>query len=199
MARKAASSTAGTPAASNATSAPPPVRSFTAFSASSGANTAVAPSSRASFRFASTGSTATIGYALATEAAITEARPTPPSPNTATDWPGRTVAVLRTAPAPVSTAQPKSAAVRNGTSGGTTTMPAGSSSTGADDDDTEDVFFDIPLPPDAGLPDDVCQTDPNADEDGDGYELWFTLPWDPVHTYDVEFEDGAPVSCSVND
>ncbi|HEY9271240.1 MULTISPECIES: thioredoxin domain-containing protein [Achromobacter] len=37
------------------------------------------------------------------------------------------------------------------------------------------------------------------DEDGDGYELWFTLPWDPVHTYDVEFEDGAPVSCSVND
>ncbi|WP_313620926.1 hypothetical protein [Achromobacter sp.] len=37
------------------------------------------------------------------------------------------------------------------------------------------------------------------DEDGDGYELWFTLPWDPVHTYDVEFEDGTPVSCSVND
>ncbi|KAG1186465.1 hypothetical protein G6F35_014647 [Rhizopus arrhizus] len=37
------------------------------------------------------------------------------------------------------------------------------------------------------------------DADGDGDELGFTLPWDPVHTYDVEFEDGAPVSCSVND
>ena len=37
------------------------------------------------------------------------------------------------------------------------------------------------------------------DEDGEGYELWFTLPWDPVHTYDVEFEDGEPVACSVND
>ena len=39
----------------------------------------------------------------------------------ATDWPGRTDAVLSTAPAPVSTAQPKSAAVWSGTSFGTTT------------------------------------------------------------------------------
>lgn len=37
------------------------------------------------------------------------------------------------------------------------------------------------------------------DEDGDGYELWFTVPWDTEHTYDVEFEDGEPVGCSVND
>ncbi len=37
------------------------------------------------------------------------------------------------------------------------------------------------------------------DEDGEGYEMWFTVPWDAEHTYDVEFEDGEPVSCSVND
>lgn len=37
------------------------------------------------------------------------------------------------------------------------------------------------------------------DETGEGYEMWFTLPWDTEHTYDVEFEDGEPVSCSVND
>ncbi|MCD0506090.1 hypothetical protein, partial [Bordetella petrii] len=37
------------------------------------------------------------------------------------------------------------------------------------------------------------------DETGDGYEMWFTMPWDAEHTYDVEFEDGEPVDCSVND
>ena len=120
-ARKAASSTAGTPAASKVTSAPPPVTSFTPCSASSGAKAWVAPSSRASWRLAATGSTATMVTAPATCAAITEARPTPPSPKTATDWPGRTAAVLSTAPAPVSTAQPKSAAVWSGTSAGMTT------------------------------------------------------------------------------
>ena len=120
-ARKAASRTAGTPAASKVTSAPPPVRSFTPFSASSGAKTAVAPSCRASSRLAGTGSTAMMGQAFATSAPITEASPTPPRPKMATDWPGRTEAVLRTAPAPVSTAQPKSAAVWSGTSLGITT------------------------------------------------------------------------------
>lgn len=37
------------------------------------------------------------------------------------------------------------------------------------------------------------------DETGEGYEMWFTLPWDDVHTYDVEFDGGEPVGCSVND
>jgi len=37
------------------------------------------------------------------------------------------------------------------------------------------------------------------DESGDGYEMWFTVPWDAEHTYDVEFEDGEPVGCTVND
>ena len=63
--RKATSRTAGTPAASKVTSAPPWVRSFTAFSASSGGMAAVAPSWSASSRLAGTGSTAMIGQALA--------------------------------------------------------------------------------------------------------------------------------------
>ncbi|MBO1113396.1 hypothetical protein [Bordetella petrii] len=37
------------------------------------------------------------------------------------------------------------------------------------------------------------------DETGDGYEMWFTVPWDAEHTYDVEFDDGEPVGCEVND
>ena len=41
-------------------------------------------------------------------------RPTPPQPNTATDEPGSTFAVLNTAPTPVVTAQPTSAARSSG-------------------------------------------------------------------------------------
>src|SRR3954468_21856433 len=41
-------------------------------------------------------------------------RPTPPQPNTATLAPGSTFAVLNTAPTPVVTAQPTSAARSNG-------------------------------------------------------------------------------------
>jgi len=37
------------------------------------------------------------------------------------------------------------------------------------------------------------------DEDAEDYELWFTLPWDDEHTYDVEFQGGQPVTCTVND
>ena len=44
--------------------------------------------------------------------------PTPPQPNTATRSPGRTPAVRHTAPVPVATAQPASAATSNGTSSG---------------------------------------------------------------------------------
>ena len=44
-------------------------------------------------------------------------RPTPPQPNTATEAPGFTLAVLNTAPTPVVTAQPTSAARSSGTAG----------------------------------------------------------------------------------
>ena len=47
-------------------------------------------------------------------APCTTFRPTPPQPITATDEPGATFAVLNTAPTPVVTAQPTSAARSNG-------------------------------------------------------------------------------------
>ncbi len=53
--------------------------------------------------------------APASLAAITAVSPTPPSPITATDAPGFTLALLNTAPAPVTTAQPKRAARFKGT------------------------------------------------------------------------------------
>ncbi|HTJ98603.1 MAG TPA: hypothetical protein VL522_03215 [Bordetella sp.] len=37
------------------------------------------------------------------------------------------------------------------------------------------------------------------DESCEDFELWFTVPWDHEHTYDVEFEGGEPVACMVND
>ncbi|ANN65750.1 hypothetical protein [Bordetella bronchialis] len=37
------------------------------------------------------------------------------------------------------------------------------------------------------------------DESCEDYELWFTVPWDRDHTYDVEFEEGEAVACTVND
>lgn len=37
------------------------------------------------------------------------------------------------------------------------------------------------------------------DEDCEDFELWFTLPWDDEHTYDVEFESGEPVGCTISD
>jgi hypothetical protein len=37
------------------------------------------------------------------------------------------------------------------------------------------------------------------DEDCEDFELWFTVPWDQEHTYDVEFEGGEPVACTLND
>jgi hypothetical protein len=60
------------------------------------------------------------------------------------------------------------------TSAGTVGTSAASTSSGAADDDDNDTIhtiWDIPLPPDAGLPDDSCDTDPNADEDGDGFSV----------------------------
>ena len=77
----------------------------------------VAPSSVAKASFSSERSTATIWRAPASLAPSTTLRPTPPRPTTATDWPGSTLAVLTTAPTPVSTAQPNSAASSSGRSG----------------------------------------------------------------------------------
>lgn len=56
--------------------------------------------------------------APARRAAVSTASPTPPSPITATDSPAATRAVLRTAPAPVSTAQPSRAARSGGSPAG---------------------------------------------------------------------------------
>src|SRR5690606_31982232 len=55
---------------------------------------------------------------------MTAASPTPPSPKTATDSPGRADTVCCTAPTPVSSAHPNSAATGKGTSSGMTTADA---------------------------------------------------------------------------
>ena len=57
-----------------------------------------------------------ISAAPRTFAAISAARPTPPSPMTATELPCSTGAVFRAAPAPVATPQPISDAISNGMS-----------------------------------------------------------------------------------
>jgi hypothetical protein len=56
--------------------------------------------------------------APAATAPITAESPVPPVPITATRSPGRTPAVRQTAPTPLVTAQPSSAATSNGTSEG---------------------------------------------------------------------------------
>ncbi len=55
---------------------------------------------------------------------MTAERPTPPQPITTTDAPGSTLAVFQTAPTPVVTAQPISAATSIGTSDGMRIAPA---------------------------------------------------------------------------
>jgi hypothetical protein len=57
------------------------------------------------------------------------------------------------------------------TSAGTTAPVADSSTTADDGNETTHTKFDLPLPPDAGLPVDVCDTDPTADADGDGFSV----------------------------
>src|SRR5215472_15961493 len=77
----------------------------------------VAPNSLANCNLRSAKSTAIMGSAPAIAAAPIADNPTPPTPNTATDWPGRTFAVCRTAPAPVSTAQPMRQLISAGSDG----------------------------------------------------------------------------------
>ena len=66
----------------------------------------VAPNSRASSNLDGLVSIAMMRPALAWRAPWITARPMPPSPNTATESPGCTLAVLCTAPIPVVTPQP---------------------------------------------------------------------------------------------
>ncbi len=70
----------------------------------------MAPNFLASASFASLVSIAMMRCAPAMRAPWITLRPTPPQPNTATDEPGLTFAVLNTAPTPVVTAQPTRAA-----------------------------------------------------------------------------------------
>ena len=76
----------------------------------------VAPSFSAIARFSGTGSTAMILPAPAILAALTAARPIPPQPTMQTVSPGVTSVALNTAPAPVVTAHPISAARSSGMS-----------------------------------------------------------------------------------
>lgn len=73
----------------------------------------------------------------------------------------------------------------DGTTGGSTgdpgepstTAATGAATSAADGETTEgddegvQTKFDLPAPPDLGGPDNSCQTDPNADADGDGFSV----------------------------
>src|SRR5438874_10094960 len=74
----------------------------------------VAPSARAYSSLEATTSTAMIGCAAASAPPCTTLRPTPPTPNTAMLAPAGTAAVLMTAPTPVITEHPTSAASSSG-------------------------------------------------------------------------------------
>ena len=78
----------------------------------------VAPKARANSSLEPSRSTAMMGSALTAAAAATAERPTPPTPKIATLLPGRTPAVLTTAPAPVITAQPMMAVTSVGAHSG---------------------------------------------------------------------------------
>src|SRR5687767_4205607 len=74
----------------------------------------VAPIARAYSSFDATTSTAMIGCAATSAPPCTTLSPTPPTPKTAMLAPGGTAAVLMTAPTPVITEQPTSAAISSG-------------------------------------------------------------------------------------
>ena len=87
---------------------------------------------RASSSAASVTSTATIGCAPAARRPWTMHWPTPPHPKTTARSPGRTAAVLKTAPTPVMAAQPISAATsRSAPSGSSTACVAGTTTCSA--------------------------------------------------------------------
>ena len=106
------------PIASKEYCTPPPVISRIAATGScdDASTICVAPSSRAFASLLSTISTAMIIPAPPMRAPWIAASPTPPAPNTATEDPGSIFAVFSTAPTPVITPQPTSAARSSGTS-----------------------------------------------------------------------------------
>ena len=114
---------AGRPSASKATSAPPRVARLIALRSSPepARIVSVAPDARASASAGSVTSTATIGCAPAARKPWTMHWPTPPQPNTTARSPGRTCAVLKTAPTPVIAAQPISAATSRSVPPGSST------------------------------------------------------------------------------
>src|SRR4029079_17495595 len=83
------------------------------------------PISRARSSFASTRSTATMRAAPARAAPMTADSPTPPSPITATSDPGSRGSVFVTAPTPVATQHPMSAATSGGVPSGIGIAAAG--------------------------------------------------------------------------
>src|SRR5262249_19566441 len=113
--------TARLPTHSKVYSAPPPVRSRTAASASSreASTTCVAPKRRASSSFCGLTSMAMIGAAPASTPPCTQLSPMPPTPKTAIDAPASTRARFSTAPTPVMIPHPIRAARSNGTRGST--------------------------------------------------------------------------------
>ncbi|MNN30825.1 hypothetical protein D3C81_1444850 [compost metagenome] len=115
---KACSAVCLRPMHSKAWCTPPRVSSITCLAASPSRPLirSVAPNCLASSSFESSMSMAMIRPAPASAAPLMAARPMPPHPITATVSPGRTLAVLNTAPVPVVTAQPSSAARSSGMS-----------------------------------------------------------------------------------
>src|SRR5262245_12981875 len=112
------------PASSNAYSTPPPLAARTSSAVVSlrALKVSVAPSLLANSSLSSARSIATTRDAPAATAPMSDASPTPPRPMTATLAPAGTFAVLTTAPTPVSTAQPNSAAWSSGSSGSILTI-----------------------------------------------------------------------------
>src|SRR5690348_3170785 len=106
------------PTASNENSTPPPVISLIASTGSAldALITSVAPICLATSSFEEIRSIAIMRSAPAMAAPLTADRPIPPQPNTATVEPGGTFAVFITAPAPVMTPHPTSAATFSGIS-----------------------------------------------------------------------------------
>src|ERR1700759_2367111 len=98
--------------------------------------TLFAPMCLATLNFPTNRSTGIIVPAPATFAPITALNPTPPSPNTTTDSPGETFAVLITAPTPVKTAQPNNAAVSSGNARSITTSDSAAQTVNCENPET---------------------------------------------------------------
>ena len=101
----------------------------------------VAPSSRASSSFDCIVSMAMIRSAPASAAPLTADSPTPPQPITATVAPGSTLAALNTAPTPVITPQPTSAARSSGMSSSIFTIEFSCTSICSPKDDRLNAWF----------------------------------------------------------